>query len=94
EAVGYFREVLLPLKQKVLDETQLQYNAMAAGAFQLLAAKRDQVESASAYIDQLREYWLARTEAEQLLAGRLGARLAASDVSSAVTTPGLGEQAH
>jgi cobalt-zinc-cadmium efflux system outer membrane protein len=94
EAVGYFREVLLPLKQKVLDETQLQYNAMAAGAFQLLAAKRDQIESASAYIDQLREYWLARTEAEQLLAGRFGARLADPDATTAVRAPGAAEQAH
>jgi cobalt-zinc-cadmium efflux system outer membrane protein len=71
-AVTYYRDVLLPLKQKIVDETQLQYNAMSIGIFQLLQAKRDQVETAGAYIEQLREYWVARTRAEQLLSGRLG----------------------
>jgi len=71
-ATVYYRDVLLPLKQKIVDETQLQYNAMSIGVFQLLQAKRDQVETASAYIEQLRDYWVVRTRAEQLLSGRLG----------------------
>jgi cobalt-zinc-cadmium efflux system outer membrane protein len=75
EAVVYYRDVLLPLKQKIVDETQLQYNAMATGIFQLLQAKRDQIETANAYVDQLREYWVARTRAEQLLSGRLGSQV-------------------
>lgn len=71
DAAEYYRNVVLPLKQKLLDETQLQYNAMSVGVFQLLQAKRDQIQTAMAYVDQLREYWLARTRVEQLLAGRL-----------------------
>jgi len=67
----YSRDVVLPLKQKVVDETQLQYNAMLVGVFQLLQAKREQVEAGVRYIDQLREYWVARTNVEELLAGRL-----------------------
>ena len=70
EAALYYRDVLLPTKQRIVDETQLQYNAMAVGFFQLLQAKRDQVETATAYIDQLRQYWIARTRAERLLSGR------------------------
>ena len=77
QAVHYYRTVLMPLKQKVIDESQLQYNAMLIGAFQLLQAKRDQVETATAYIQHLREYWLARLDVEQLLAGRI-----TSDTSS------------
>jgi cobalt-zinc-cadmium efflux system outer membrane protein len=71
EAAARYKAVLLPMKQKIVDQTQLQYNAMLVGVFQLLEAKRDQVETAAAYVEQLRDYWLARTEAEQLLAGRL-----------------------
>jgi len=71
EAVLYYRDVLLPTKQRIVDETQLQYNAMSVGIFQLLQAKRDQVETATGYIDQLRQYWIARTRAERLLSGRL-----------------------
>jgi cobalt-zinc-cadmium efflux system outer membrane protein len=74
EAVAYYRDVLLPLKQKIVAETQLQYNGMLVGVFQLLQAKRDQVETAAAYIAELANYWSARTDAERLLAGRLGGR--------------------
>ena len=71
EAAAYYQKVLLPMKQKIVDETQLQFNAMSAGIFQLLQAKRDQVETAAAYVEQVREYWLARNDVEQLLSGRL-----------------------
>jgi cobalt-zinc-cadmium efflux system outer membrane protein len=70
EAVLYYRKVLLPLKQQVVEQTQLEYNAMLVGLFQLLQAKRDQVQTAAAYVDHHREYWIARTNAEQLLSGR------------------------
>lgn len=69
--VLYVRDVLLPLKQKVLEETQLQYNAMLVGVFQLLEVRRTQIEATASYVDQLRDYWRVRTSAEQLLAGRL-----------------------
>lgn len=72
EGVVFYRDVLLPSKQKIVDETLLQYNAMSVGAFQLLQAKRDQIETARGFIEQLLEYWIARTRAEQLLSGRLG----------------------
>jgi cobalt-zinc-cadmium efflux system outer membrane protein len=95
EAVLYYRDVLLPLKQKVLDETQLQFNAMALGIFQLLQAKREQVETASGFIDELREYWLLRTRTEQLLAGRFGEAEPAADVTRAASEPaGTGAPAH
>jgi cobalt-zinc-cadmium efflux system outer membrane protein len=43
---------------------------MAVGVFQLLSARRDQVETGRAYVETLRDYWVARAELEQLLAGR------------------------
>lgn len=67
----YLKNVLLPKRKKILDETQLQFNAMNISVFQLLVAKRDQVESARAYVDALRDYWTARADAEQLRSGRL-----------------------
>jgi cobalt-zinc-cadmium efflux system outer membrane protein len=68
-----YRDVLLPLRQRVLDQSELQYNAMALGVFQLLAAKRDEVQTARAYVELLRDYWTARAEVERLEAGRLKA---------------------
>ncbi|HWP08987.1 MAG TPA: TolC family protein [Polyangiaceae bacterium] len=64
-----YRDVLLPLRQRVLEETELHYNAMTIGVFQLLAAKRDQIATARTYVELLRDYWLARNEVQRMLAG-------------------------
>jgi len=72
ERVVYYRKVLLPVRQEVVDQTQLQYNAMQVGVLQLLQARRQQVEAGGRYVDQLLEYWLARTELEQIVNGHLG----------------------
>ena len=74
----YYRNILLPLRERIVNEAQLQYNAMQLGPFQLLNAREQQIETAVAYIEALREYWLARGEIEQLLAGRLPGSLAPS----------------
>jgi outer membrane protein, heavy metal efflux system len=65
------KNVILPARERILSETLLHYNAMSASVFQLLMAKRDQVESARGYVEALRDYWVARAEVEQLRAGRL-----------------------
>jgi cobalt-zinc-cadmium efflux system outer membrane protein len=67
----YYKDVLLPMRERIVDQTQLQFNAMSVGVFQLLIARRDQIEAGRTYIDLLREYWLAKADLEQVLAGRL-----------------------
>lgn len=71
ERARHYRELLLPARQEVLEQTVLQYNAMQVGVFQLLQARRDQLDTARMYIETLREYWQTRAELEQILAGRL-----------------------
>lgn len=80
----FHRDTLVPLRRKILDETQLAYNAMGVGVFQLLQAKRGDAEAGREYVEALRDYWIARAEAEQLLAGRL-VRPSASAAPSAPT---------
>lgn len=70
ESAAFFKSTLLPLRDRILDQTLRTYNAMDTGPIQLLTAKRDQIETMTAYVDTLRDYWIARTEAELLLAGR------------------------
>jgi outer membrane protein TolC len=67
----YAKQVLLPARERILDQTQLQFNAMNISVFQLLMAKRDQVEAARIYVEALRDYWTTRAELEQLRSGRL-----------------------
>lgn len=67
----HLKNVVLPMRERILQQTQLQFNAMNTSVFQLLLARRDQVEAGRAYIEALREYWLAAADLEQILAGRL-----------------------
>ena len=67
----YYRDILLPLQQRIVNEAQLQYNAMQVGIFQLLRDREQQIETGVAYVEALREYWLARADLEQLSSGRL-----------------------
>ena len=43
---------------------------MLIGAFQVLQAKRDQIDAGQSYVLSLRDYWTARVELDQILAGR------------------------
>ena len=43
---------------------------MLVGAFQLLQAKQAEIEAGVEYIDALRDYWVARTQLEQVESGR------------------------
>jgi len=67
----YYRDIMLPLRERIVNEAQLQYNAMQLGPLQLIRAKEQQIETAVAYIETLHEYWLARAEIGQILSGRL-----------------------
>lgn len=67
----YYRDIMLPLHERIVNEAQLQYNAMQLGPIQLLRAREQQIETGAAYVEALRDYWLARAELAQLLSGRL-----------------------
>jgi len=71
DRAAFIKNVLLPARERILNQTQLAFNAMSVSVFQLLLARRDQVEAARSYVEALREYWTARAEAEQLRSGRL-----------------------
>jgi cobalt-zinc-cadmium efflux system outer membrane protein len=69
----YYRDILLPLQERIVNEAQLQYNAMQIGVFQLLRDREQQIETGAAYVEVLREYWLARADLLHILSGRLPA---------------------
>jgi cobalt-zinc-cadmium efflux system outer membrane protein len=71
DRAAYLKEVLLPLRQRILEQTQLQYNAMQVSAFELLRAKRDEIDTAAEWVEALRDAWKARATLEQIVRGRL-----------------------
>jgi cobalt-zinc-cadmium efflux system outer membrane protein len=67
----YYRDILLPLQERIVSEAQLQYNAMQLGVFELLRDRQQQIETGVAYVEVLRDYWVARAELLHILNGRL-----------------------
>jgi cobalt-zinc-cadmium efflux system outer membrane protein len=71
EATEFSQKHLLPLRRQILRDTQLQYNAMQKGSFELLAAKEREQNSEQTNVEALRDYWLARVALERAIGGRL-----------------------
>ena len=88
--VRFYQNAALPLRLRMLDQTQRQYNAMQVGLFDLLAAKRAQLAVGQAYIVALRDYWIARYAVDQLLAGRLPS--VGPDSTSPMTVTAIGTE--
>jgi len=66
----HYRDEVVPLKKRISDETLLRYNGMLLGVFELLADSREQVLSVTAYVEALRDYWIADTNLQSALTGR------------------------
>ncbi|HHT9115700.1 MAG TPA: TolC family protein [Candidatus Wunengus californicus] len=69
--VKYYHDVVLPLRQRIVDESQLYYNGMLIGVYELLLAKQNQINAGREYIEALRDYWIARSDLERAVGGRL-----------------------
>jgi len=71
QMVDQYREVVLPLRRRIVGQAQLHYNGMLLGLPQLLLLKRDEVESETRYIAAVRDYWVARADLERAVGGHL-----------------------
>jgi cobalt-zinc-cadmium efflux system outer membrane protein len=69
--VKYYHEVILPLRQRIVDESQLYYNGMLIGVYELLLAKQNQINAGREYIETLRDYWIAESDLDRAVGGRL-----------------------
>ena len=66
----YQEKIMVPLYRRITEQTQLMYNAMQVGVFELLAVKRQELEMGRRAVRELGNYWIARAELDQLLSGR------------------------
>src|SRR6266700_5237285 len=72
--VEYFKSTALPIRTRVTEESQLEYNAMQIGPFQLLQAKQEEVKTGADSVEALRDYWIARAELEKAVGGSLSGK--------------------
>ncbi len=90
-AALFYRDTILPLRRRILEESLRSYNAMSIGAFQLFAAKRAEVEAERAAVDALREYWSVRAQVDALARGRLPKGALAMPAAASVAPSGAGD---
>ena len=75
QIVDYSKSTVLPLRHRVVEESQLQYNAMQISLFDLLRAKQDEVNAARQSVEAKRDYWIARAELEKAVGGPLNGKM-------------------
>jgi outer membrane protein, heavy metal efflux system len=66
-----YRATLVPEREGVYARTLEEVNFMLAGAFEALAARREQFEAYQEYVDAVRDYWMARVELQRASGGSL-----------------------
>lgn len=85
--VDYYWDVILPRRRRIVEQTQLEYNAMFAGVYQLLQAKQSEITARREYIEALRDYWVGRSELERAAGGRLPVSVTSAEPSSQLAGP-------
>jgi cobalt-zinc-cadmium efflux system outer membrane protein len=82
-----YYKILLPERVRILNLTLLQYNGMFKSAYDLILARQGEMMTEQAYIEAWRDYWLARTELERAVGGRLPTIAASSPTTRAQQQP-------
>ena len=80
---------VLPLRETISQETELQYNAMQVDAFALIQAAKDWRMSKLASIEARKDFWLASTD---LSVAILGGGNIGQDTSPLIASDGSTEQ--
>jgi outer membrane protein TolC len=86
----HLRDEVVPLKQRISEETLLRYNGMLVGVFELLADARSQIASVNAAIESQRDFWLADADLQMALVGTPGKTMMAPSTASAPAEAGGG----
>lgn len=67
--VEYYRDVIVPRRQRIVELTKLEHNAMLVGVFQLLQAKQSEAQARRDFIEAQRDYASARNSLDRALNG-------------------------
>ena len=65
----HYRDEIVPLRKRISDENVLRYNGMLISVFELLADARTQIASVNAYIEALRDFWIADSSLQFVMTG-------------------------
>ena len=68
---SYVSTTLIPLQDQIVEQSQLHYNGMLIGLYELIATQRESLEARRSGIIAKRDYWIARFDLENALGGSL-----------------------
>ena len=68
----YLRSVVVPRRERILSLTQLEYNAMQRGVYDLIRARQELSNALREQVMAIRDYWLARTGLDAVMSGVAG----------------------
>ncbi len=71
QVVNDYRSVLVPARETVARESQLEQNYALIGEFEVLQARAQQFDAYQGLIEAVRDYWLARLDLTRLIGSRL-----------------------
>lgn len=86
KTISYYQRSVLPENKMIVSGMQRDYNAMQAGVFQLITAKRQQIIAGQKYIEAQQDYWRSRIAFEQLIHGRLPGNTDGTDINNSVAS--------
>jgi outer membrane protein, heavy metal efflux system len=81
-------EELLPIHERIVEQTQLLYNGMFVSVFDLLAARVHAIDTAERRAQARRLAWRARIDVDRLLAGGAPGEVPDAMSGRAATSPG------
>ena len=86
EIVGIYRQALVPQREIVTRQSQLEQNFALIGEFDVLQAKTQEYDAYQGFLEAVRDYWLARLDLARLVGSRLP-----SDAQLRQNTPSVEE---
>lgn len=84
EVVATHRDSLVPQREAIVARSQERQNFMLIGVFELVQAKVAEYSAYEAYLEAVRDYWLARVELSRAVGRRLP-----SDADAKARTPSV-----
>ena len=79
--------VILPRQHLILEQTQLHYNAMAAGIFDILNARQSEITATADYVQSLTDYWTARARLQRAVGGQFPTASGIQPATAPATLP-------
>ena len=70
-SVEQYKNVIVPARENLVRLSQTRYDAMLLSVYQLILARQLEINAYREYIEGLRDYWIARSDLERAVGGRL-----------------------